>query len=87
MFYLALIVIGAILGIAVRKKKSLLRPLSSVTFFLLLCVIFLMGSEVDTAAINPGLLWRALGLCIATIVGSVVCLALVHSFLTHYYGR
>jgi uncharacterized membrane protein YbjE (DUF340 family) len=87
MFYLGLIVIGAVLGLLLRKKKSLLRPLSSTTFFLLLCVIFLMGSEIDTNAIGMTMLWQALGLCIASVAGSVICLSLVHSGLRRHYDR
>lgn len=83
MFFVALIVIGAVIGVLTKAKIPLLHLLPTVTLWLLLITVFLMGSEVDLRSLHPSVLLQAIGLSIAMIVGSVFLL----SFTLYFFRR
>lgn len=81
MLYLLTIVAGLCIGAIVHRSRKPWPYLSIIALAVLLSVIFLMGLEVDIASVNAALLWRAAGIAVAAMLGSVVCLITVLSLL------
>lgn len=74
MYFIFLIVLGAVAGALVKKKLSLLCFLPTITLWLLLATVFLMGNEVDLHSLDQSMIIQAIGLSLAVIGGSVLSL-------------
>lgn len=74
MFFILLIITGAVIGVLTKAKLPLLHLLPTITLWLLLATVFLMGSDVDIHSLQPSMLLQAIGLSLAMIGGSVILL-------------
>ncbi|TSC57742.1 MAG: hypothetical protein Greene041619_987 [Candidatus Peregrinibacteria bacterium Greene0416_19] len=86
MRFLALIIVGGLIGGILRTRLPGIRLLPTVMLWLLLLTVFLMGTEVDLRLLGPDLILRAAALSVAVMLGSIACLLILH-FLFRNYGK
>ncbi len=84
MLFLLFIILGALLAALLSKKVTHNKRGATLMFWLLLLVIFLMGTEIDRSTLTPLLLAEAIGLSIAIMAGSVLCLRLIPFLFRHH---